>query len=290
MPIEDDLKDAGKKAKEFGSKALDTVTEYGTKAYDKAKELGGKAYDSVKGVANDADKATGGFLSNNSWLLGGVVVGLLAMFNMEGGLMPMLLAVGAIIGGIFMDGKNGMFGDKDKPANSADGKEKEPKEKGLGKGKGTGEPELVNVPDKQKITLDNNGAKFLLESGSDKKKDPALYLEVDANGKIMASAQVKPNENGIIDPKNVVKVADKAKNISDLNINLPVETDEKGKYINMGDSRVINTIKSLSDLPVIVGSITPDKQDGLRAGLGEIKPIGPVASNAAGKATSQFLS
>lgn len=157
MAIGEDIEKAGKNAVELGGKAVDKVKEYSSKAYDKAKELGGKAYDSVKGVADDADKATGGFLSKNGWLIGGVIVGLLAMFNMEGGIMPMLFAVGAILGGIFMDGKNGMFGDKDKPANSADGREKEPKEKGLGKGKGTGEPEQVNVPDNQKTSSLANG-------------------------------------------------------------------------------------------------------------------------------------
>ena len=98
--------------KNWGSSAFESAKKFGNVAVDKSKEYADKAQTTVEDYGKQADDASGGWLGNNKGLLIGGAVALFALFGMEGGIMPMLLAVGALIAGVvFMDKDKGIFHD-----------------------------------------------------------------------------------------------------------------------------------------------------------------------------------
>ncbi len=81
---------------------LKSATEAGKKA---AEDAAAK----TKELADKANEASGGWLGNNKGLLIGGIAALFALFGMEGPYLPSMLAIGALIVGVFMDKDTGVF-------------------------------------------------------------------------------------------------------------------------------------------------------------------------------------
>lgn len=81
---------------------LKSATEAGKKA---AEDAAAK----TKELADKANEASGGWLGNNKGLLIGGIAALFALFGMEGSFLPSMLAIGALIVGVFVDKDTGVF-------------------------------------------------------------------------------------------------------------------------------------------------------------------------------------
>lgn len=103
---------------------------------ENAKKTAGEYYnDTMKSLSKfalDADEKSGGFIGKNKGLLIGGAVALFAMFGMDGGFMPLMIALIAVLGGALHDKEDGIFG------GFLHGKKDEPAQ-GQGKGKGKGD-------------------------------------------------------------------------------------------------------------------------------------------------------
>lgn len=119
-------------AKEKAGGVIDSVKSTAQDAYKTSKEYLGKAVDKITGTGQTMDEKSDGWLGNNKGLVIGGIVALLAAFGMQGGsIWQPLIAVGALLSGVFFDKDNAnslsgkMFGQKNEETPSSElGKER----------------------------------------------------------------------------------------------------------------------------------------------------------------------
>lgn len=139
------------KAREEAEKLKRKAEETGKDLKNKAGEIVDNIGDKVGGLAEEVDEKSGFNLGKNKGLLIGGIVALFAMFGMESGIMPTLIAIAALVVGASHDKEGvfcGIFGG-DKNDKNANGKELVKGKVGAGKDKSDTEIKTPNVPTRQ---------------------------------------------------------------------------------------------------------------------------------------------